>query len=49
MVAAEDDALDMLKYCLSGSAKDIPTWGHEYRTGNDESRTETTTTKQTLR
>lgn len=30
MVAAEDDALDMLKYCLSGSVKDIPTWGHEY-------------------
>ena len=30
MVAAEDDALDMLQYCLSGSIKDIPTWGHEY-------------------
>jgi 26S proteasome regulatory subunit N1 len=30
MVAAEDDALDMLEYCLSGSIKDIPTWGHEY-------------------
>jgi len=30
MVAAEDDSLDMLKYCLSGSVKDIVTWGHEY-------------------
>ena len=30
MVAAEDDALDMLQYCLSGSITDIPTWGHEY-------------------
>lgn len=30
MVAAEDDALDMLQYCLSGSVTDIPSWGHEY-------------------
>jgi len=30
MVAAEDDALDMLQYCLSGTITDIPTWGHEY-------------------
>lgn len=30
MVAAEDDSLDMLKYCLSGTIKDIPSWGHEY-------------------
>ena len=30
MVAAEDGALDMLQYCLTGSIKDIPTWGHEY-------------------
>ena len=30
MVAAEDDSIEMLQYCLSGTIKDVITWGHEY-------------------
>lgn len=30
MVSAEDDQLDVLKYCKSGTRKDLETWGQEY-------------------
>ena len=30
MVAAEDESTDMLDFCLSGSLKELQSWGHEY-------------------
>lgn len=30
MVSAEDEQLDVLKYCVSGTRKDLESWGQEY-------------------
>lgn len=30
MVAAPDDSIEMLEYCLAGTTKDMTLWGHEY-------------------